>query len=123
MLNKVILMGRLTRTPELRVTQNDKSVCSFSLAVNRDFIPQGGQDTDFIDIVAWGKTAEFVCKYFEKGQLVAITGRLQSGNFNDKNGNKRITIEVNAEEVHFAGGKKSPNDSKLNFNNEGDFPL
>ena len=113
MLNKVILMGRLTRDPELRHTQSNTAVCSFSLAVNRDFVPQGGQaQTDFIDIVAWGKTGEFVSKYFVKGQLVAVTGRLQSRTWEDKNGNKRVNIEVNAEEVHFAEPKRNSSNSQ-----------
>ena len=107
MLNKAILMGRLTRDPELRHTQSNTAVCGFTLAVNRDYVPQGGQTTDFIEVVAWGKTAEFVSKYFAKGQLVAVTGRLQTGNWEDKQGNKRITVEVNAEEVHFAEPKRS----------------
>lgn len=107
MLNKVILMGRLTRDPELRHTQSNTAVCGFSLAVNRDYVPQsGGQTTDFIEIVAWGKTAEFVSKYFVKGQLVAVTGRLQTRSWQDKEGNKRVTVEVNAEEVHFAEPKR-----------------
>ncbi|MFI3228107.1 MAG: single-stranded DNA-binding protein [Clostridia bacterium] len=118
MLNKVILMGRLTRDPELRHTQSNRAVCSFSLAVNRDFAPQGGQaQTDFVDIVAWGKTGEFVSKYFVKGQLVAVTGRLQSRTWEDKNGNKRVTIEVNAEEVHFAEPKRSSQNSGDRYEN------
>ncbi|MFI3114713.1 MAG: single-stranded DNA-binding protein [Clostridia bacterium] len=112
MLNKVILMGRLTRDPELRHTASNTAVCGFSLAVNRDYVPQGGQaQADFIDIVSWGKTAEFVSKYFVKGQLVAVTGRLQSRSWEDKNGNKRVTVEVNAEEVHFAEPKRSSQNS------------
>lgn len=106
MLNKAILMGRLTRDPELRHTQSNTAVCGFSLAVNRDYAPQGSQTTDFIEVVAWGKTAEFVSKYFVKGQLVAVTGRIQSRSWEDRQGNKRVTVEVNAEEVHFAEPKR-----------------
>ena len=119
MLNKVILMGRLTRDPELRHTGSNTAVCGFSLACNRDYAPQGGQaQTDFIEIVAWGKTAEFVSKYFVKGQLVAVTGRLQTRNWEDKQGNKRISVEVNAEEVHFAEPKRSSQQSTQQFNNQ-----
>ena len=107
MLNKVILMGRLTRDPELKHTDKNTAVCNFTLAVNRDYSPSGETpQTDFIDIVTWTKTAEFVSKYFTKGQLVAVTGRLQTRNWEDKQGNKRVAVEVNAEEVHFAEPKK-----------------
>lgn len=103
MLNKICLMGRLTIDPELRQTQSNKAVCSFSLAVAREF---SRDETDFIDIVAWGKTAEFVSKWFHKGQLVAVCGRIQTRNFEDKNGNRRKAVEVIAENVYFAGEKK-----------------
>lgn len=104
MLNKAILMGRLVKDPELRSTQNGTPVCSFALAVDR----RGKDDgTDFIDIVAWNKTAEFVSKYFTKGQLVAVAGRIQTRNWEDSNNNKRKSVEVVAEEVHFAESKKA----------------
>ena len=103
MLNKAILMGRLTADPEMRSTQSGKKVCSFTLAVNRQGKDAG---TDWIDIVAWEKTAEFVCKYFTKGQQVAVAGRIQTRSWEDKDGNKRKTVEVVAEEVHFAEAKK-----------------
>jgi single-strand DNA-binding protein len=107
MLNKAILMGRLVADPELRRTPNNNSVTSFTLAVNRSFTRQGEQpQTDFIDIVAWGKTAEFVSRYFVKGQLVAVAGRIQTRMWEDKQGNKRKTVEVVAEEVHFAEPKR-----------------
>lgn len=107
MLNKAILMGRLVADPELRRTPNNNSVTSFTLAVNRSFTRQGEQpQTDFIDIVAWGKTAEFVSRYFVKGQLVAVAGRIQTRTWEDKQGNKRKTVEVVAEEVHFAEPKR-----------------
>ena len=108
MLNHITLLGRLTRDPELRYTASQIPVASFSLAVDRDF---GGRDggerqTDFIDIVAWGKTAEFVSRYFVKGQLVAVAGRIQTRTWEDKQGNKHKTVEVVAEEVHFAEPKR-----------------
>lgn len=99
-------MGRLVREPELKNTQSGTAVCTFTLAVKRDYVQQGGQDTDFFNIISFGKTAEFVSKYFTKGQLMAVTGRLQASNWEDKDGNKRVQVEVNAEEVHFAESKK-----------------
>lgn len=110
MLNKAILMGRLTKDPELRSTQSGTPVCSFTLAVNR----RGKDDgTDFLDIVAWNKTAEFVSKYFTKGQQVAVAGRIQSRTWEDSNGNKRKSVEIVAEEVHFAESKKQGNNNEI----------
>ena len=107
MLNKAILMGRLTGDPELRHTPNNTAVTSFALAVNRSFSRSGEQQqTDFIDIVAWGSTAEFVTKWFRKGMLVAVSGRVQTRNWEDKQGNKRKSVEIVADEVHFAEPKK-----------------
>lgn len=104
MLNTAILMGRLVKDPEMRSTQSGTPVCSFTLAVNR----RGKDDgTDFLDIVAWSKTAEFVSKYFQKGQLVAVKGRIQTRTWEDQNNNKRKSVEIVAEEVHFAESKKS----------------
>ena len=104
MLNSITLMGRLTRDPELRHTQNEIPVASFTLACNRDF---GNKDeADFIDIVAWRQTGEFANTYFHKGQLVAVQGRLQSRKWEDKDGNKRTSFEVVADRLHFAEGKK-----------------
>lgn len=104
MLNTAILMGRLVKDPEMRSTQSGTPVCSFTLAVNR----RGKDDgTDFLDIVAWSKTAEFVSKYFTKGQLVAVKGRIQTRTWEDQNNNKRKSTEIVAEEVHFAESKKS----------------
>lgn len=108
MLNKAILMGRLTKDPELRSTNSGTPVCSFTLAVDRRSKDDG---TDFIDIVAWSKTAEFVSKYFQKGQLVAVAGRIQTRTWKDNNDNKRKAVEVVAEEVHFAESKKSGQDN------------
>lgn len=110
MLNKTILMGRLTADPELRKTQNNTSVTSFTLAVNRAVGKQGEKTpADFIDILTWGGTAEFVSKWFRKGQLVAVAGRLQTRTWQDNQGNKRKAVEVVAEEVHFAEPKKDNN--------------
>ena len=107
MLNKVILMGRLTADPVMRHTQSNTPVASFTLAVERDFRSQGRErETDFIDIVSWNKNAEFVCNWFHKGQLVAVTGRLQVRNWQDKDGNNRRAYEVVAEETHFAESRR-----------------
>ena len=131
MLNKVVLMGRLTADPELRRTQNNTAVASFSLAVNRTYSRNSEQQqTDFIDIVAWSSTAEFVAKWFKKGQMMALSGRLQIRSWEDRQGNKRRTAEVVAEEVFFAdskrdsGGPMSRNDDALAFDipqSAGDF--
>lgn len=107
MLNKIILMGRLTRDPELRKTQSGTSVASFSLAVDRDFKGQNGEkETDFIDIVAWRHTADFVSKYFTKGRMAVVEGRLQIRDWEDRDGNKRRSAEVIAENVYFGDSKK-----------------
>ena len=108
MLNKVVLMGRLTRDPELRYTPANLAVTSFTLAVDRTYVKQGEQrQADFINIVTFAKTAEFVSKYFSKGQLVAVCGRIQTRSWEDANGGgKRYATEVVAEEVHFAESKR-----------------
>ena len=108
-MNKVVLMGRLTKEPEMRATQSNTAVCSFSLAVNRRFKQEGQTDADFINVTAWAKTAEFVGKYFTKGQQVAVIGRIQTRNYDDKDGKKVYVTEVVAEEVYFADSKKEPN--------------
>lgn len=108
MLNKAILTGRLTRDPELKHTQNNTPVVSFSLAVDRNY---GGcsaeRQTDFIDIVAWRRTAEFVSQWFKKGQMAIVVGSIQSRRWQDKNGANRVSIEVVADEVQFGESKKS----------------
>jgi single-strand DNA-binding protein len=104
MLNKAILMGRLCADPELRSTGNGTSVCTVTLAVDRRGKDEG---TDFIDVVMWSKTAEFVSKYFTKGMQMAVAGRIQTRNWEDKQGNKRKSVEVVADEVHFTESKKS----------------
>ena len=119
MLNKIIIMGRLTRDPELRRTGSGTSVTSFSLACDRDFKSQSGEkETDFIEVVAWKNTAEFVSKYFSKGRMAVVEGRLQIRDWTDKAGNKRTTAEVVAGNVYFADSKRSEsNDNqKENFN-------
>ncbi len=112
MLNKIILMGRLTRDPELRRTGTGTAVTSFSLAVDRDFKSQSGEkETDFIDIVAWRSTAEFVSKYFTKGRMAVVEGRLQIRDWTDKDGGKRRSAEVVADNVYFGDSKRDSGDS------------
>lgn len=113
MLNHIVLMGRLTRDPELRRTGSGVAVATFSLAVDRDFANSqtGERETDFIDIVAWRSTAEFVSKYFTKGRMAVVSGRLQIRNWNDKDGNKRRSAEVIADNVYFGDSKRDNNDS------------
>lgn len=108
MLNKIILMGRLTRDPELRTTDSGTSVTSFSLAVDRDFKSRDSSEksTDFIDIVAWRGTAEFVCRYFAKGRMAVVEGRLQLRDWTDRDGGKRRSAEVVAENVYFGDAKR-----------------
>ena len=118
-MNKVILMGRLTKDPEVRYTQTTNTmVTSFTLAVNRRFVKQGEErQADFINIVAWNKTAEFVSKYFSKGQQVGVIGRIQTRNYDDEQGVKHYITEAIAEEVYFAGEKKekAQNDTTDDF--------
>ena len=113
MLNHIVLMGRLTRDPELRRTGTGIAVASFTLAVDRDYAPKdGGQrETDFIDIVAWRSTAEFVSKYFSKGRMAVVSGRLQIRPWEDKDGNKRRSAEVVADNVYFGDSKRDTESS------------
>ena len=112
MLNKIFIMGRLTRDPELRHTQSGTAVASFSLAVDRDFKEQdGSRATDFIDCVAWRSSAEFVDKYFSKGRMAVVEGRLQIRDWTDKDGNKRRSAEVVADNVYFGDSKRDGGDS------------
>lgn len=105
-LNVVALMGRLTRDPEMRKTPQGVSVASFTVAVDRSFVKQGeDRQADFIDIVCWRSTAEFVCKYFRKGSMIALNGSIQTRTYQDKNGNNRKAFEIVADNVHFAGAK------------------
>ena len=112
MLNHIVIMGRLTRDPELRYTQSQTPVVSFSLAVDRDF---GGKDggekqTDFIDCVAWRQTAEFVNKYFTKGRMAVVSGRLQIRDWTDREGGKRRSAEIVADNVYFGDSRPAGND-------------
>ena len=116
MLNRIILMGRLTRDPELRHTQTGTAVASFSLAVDRDFKDRntGEKATDFIDIVAWRQTAEFVSRYFTKGRMAVVEGRLQIRDWTDKEGGKRRSAEVVADNVYFGDSKRDSADGGFN---------
>ena len=108
MLNHITIMGRMTRDPELRRTGSGVAATSFTLAVDRDFASNGGEkETDFIDCVAWRQTGEFVDKYFSKGSMAVVSGRLQIRNWTDKEGNKRRSAEVVADNVYFGDSKKS----------------
>lgn len=116
MLNEVILMGRLTRDPDIRMTQNGTTAANFALACERDYAPQGqDRETDFFDIVAFGKTADFVGQYFAKGQLVAVKGRLQQRDWTDKQGNKRRTTEILADRCYFAEKRQDRDVSNGDF--------
>jgi len=126
MLNVVALMGRMVKDPELRTTQSGISVTSFTLAVDRSYVEQGEErQADFIDVVAWRGTAEFVCKYFRKGQLAAVQGSIQTRNYTDKDGNKRKAFEVVADNVHFAEPKRDDNPNtgnKITYSTAGKAP-
>jgi single-strand DNA-binding protein len=108
MLNHIVIQGRLTRPPELRRTGSGIAVASFTLAVDRDFSPKDGgdQETDFIDCVAWRQTGEFVSKYFTKGRMAVVSGRLQIRSWTDKEGNKRRSAEVVADNVYFGDSRR-----------------
>ena len=108
MLNRAILMGRLTRDPELRTTPSGGSVASFTLAVDRGYAKAGEEkQTDFINIVAWRATAEFVGRYFTKGMMMIVEGRIQTRSWEDQNGNKRYAVEVVADNIQFGESKKA----------------
>lgn len=116
MLNEVILMGRLTRDPDVRMTQNGTTAANFALACERDYAPQGqDRETDFFDIVAFRNTADFVGQYFAKGQLVAVKGRLQQRDWTDKQGNKRRTTEILADRCYFAEKRQDRDASDAGF--------
>lgn len=108
MLNRIVLMGRLVKDPELRHTQSGVAVASFRLACDRDFANQqtGEKEADFIDIVAWRSTGEFVSKYFSKGRMAVVAGRLQMRNWTDNQGNKRVSAEIVADNVYFGDSKR-----------------
>lgn len=108
MLNHIVIMGRLTRDPELRTTQSQINVASFTVAVDRDYSGQGQEkQTDFIDVVAWRQTGEFVSKYFQKGSMIVVSGRLQSRKWTDREGNNRTSWEINADSCYFGESKKN----------------
>ena len=108
MLNHIVIMGRLTRDPELRNTQSNLSVASFTVAVDRDYQKdKQNKETDFIDCVAWRSTADFVSKYFHKGSMAVVSGRLQLRDWTDKNGNKRRSAEVIVDNIYFGESKRS----------------
>ena len=128
MLNHIVIMGRLTAAPELRYTQQNTPVASFTLAVDRDFQSGGSErQTDFIPCVAWRGTAEFVSKYFTKGSMAAVSGRLQLRDWTDKDGNKRRTAEVVAESVYFGESKKRDASPDVQFeelpDDDGELPF
>lgn len=134
MLNVVAIMGRLVADPQLRQTAAGKNVAAFRIACDRGRKDANGQSqADFLDVVAWEKTADFICRYFSKGDLIAVSGRVQSRQYQDKNGNNRQAVEIVAREASFCGEKKNQNyanESRLDvapvseqFDDEGDLPF
>jgi len=126
MLNKVILMGRLTRDPELRSTPQGVSTCSFSLAVDRSFVREGEErKADFINCVAWRQTAEFISKYFKKGNMVALEGSIQTRSWDDQDGKKHYVTEVIVSQVYFAEGKRESEDApaEIDMGDDDDLPF
>ena len=122
MLNNVVIMVRLTRDPELRRTQGGTAVTSFTMAVDRDFKSQSGEkETDFIDVVAWRNTGEFAAKYLAKGRMAAVEGRIQVRDWQDKDGNRRKSVEVVADNVYFADSKRDSKPQDTPATNEPDF--
>lgn len=124
MLNHIVIMGRLTRDPELKRTGNGVAVTSFCVAVDRDFADKqsGEKETDFIDCVAWRQTGEFVSKYFKRGSMIAVSGRLQIRKWTDKDGNQRRSAEVNADNCYFASTKKDSEGGQSSYNASSNFP-
>jgi len=119
MLNVVAITGRLTADPELKKTNTGTSVCSFTVAVDRNFVKQGEErQADFLEIVAWKNAAEFVSKYFQKGSMIAVQGTIQTRNWEDKNGNKRKSTEIIADQISFCGGKAEEKPAKPNIEYE-----
>lgn len=133
MLNQITLMGRLTADPELRYTQSQTPVASFRIAVDRDYSGNGEKQTDFISIVAWRNSAEFAAKYFKKGSMTVVVGRLQMRDWTDKDGNKRTAAEVVADRLYFGEAKPKETDApaappvshfqELNGCDDGDLPF
>lgn len=119
MLNVVAIIGRLVADPELRTTQQGTNVCTFRIACERSYTPKGQQrQADFVDIVAWGKTAEFICKFFQKGSMIAVDGSLQTRQYQDKQGNKRTAVEVLANNISFAGAKAADKPAARDFDRQ-----
>lgn len=119
MLNIVAIMGRLVRDPELRTTQQGTNVCTFRIACERSYTPKGQErQADFVDIVAWGKTAEFICKFFQKGSMIAIEGSLQTRQYQDKQGSNRTAVEVLANHISFAGPKAAEKPAVHDFDQQ-----
>lgn len=124
MLNVVAIMGRLVADPELRTTTAGHSVCSFRIACDRSYAQQGQErQADFIDIVAWRQQADFVSKYFQKGSMIAVEGRLQTRNYQDKNGNNRTAVEVVANNISFAGAKRQDGQSVPSYEQQTKNPV
>lgn len=131
MLNKIIVMGRMVRNPELRRTNSGTAVASFTIACDRDFKSDSGErEVDFIECVAWRNTAEFVSKYFTKGRMSVVSGRLQTRNWTDKEGNKRKATEIVAESVYFGDSKReelqsyaAPQESFAELPDDGEIPF
>ena len=125
MLNKVILMGRLTRDPELSQTPTGVTVARFSIAVNRRFAKEGQQQADFINCTAWRSTAEFICKYFKKGSMIAVVGSIQTRSWDAPDGTKRYATDIIVDEAYFTGGKKEEASQNSGYKpqdfNENDF--
>lgn len=116
MLNLAVIMGRLTATPELKQTQSGIAVTTFTVAVQRSFTAANGEkQTDFLNVVAWKNQAEFVSKYFQKGQMIALKGSIQTRKYEDKDGNKRTAVEIVANEISFCGEKNEESENKRNF--------
>lgn len=131
-MNVVVIMGRITAQPELKTTPNGVNVTSFSVAVDRNYKGANGEKlTDFINVQAWRQTAKFICDYFKKGQMIAISGSLQSRSYTDQNGNKRTVYEVVAENVNFCGSKEEKPSANIQVNSndfeemtdDGDYPF
>lgn len=119
MLNKVIIAGRITKDPELRTTTSGKEVCTVSIAVDRDFKTKDGEkETDFITVVAWRNTAVFLSKYFTKGRMAIVDGKLQTRSYEDKDGKKRVAVEVVADNVYFGDSKNDKGGEKVSYDTE-----
>lgn len=114
MLNRTTMMGRLTADPELRKTQSGVSVCSFRIANDRDYVKDGEKETDFFDVVAWRATAEFICKYFTKGRMIVLDGRFQTREWTDREGNKRVAVELVVDNAYFGDSKPADNGGAYN---------